>query len=913
MRALSGLSLALIVPVCGLPVLASFAAVPSAAQAASAVLTVDDVKIEGIRAPLGVDSTRPSISWRLSSSVPDAAQTAYQIQVASSPSELETGRANVWDSGKISSSWPRASYAGRALRSREQLFVRVRTWGRDARPSAWSAASRWEMGLLDKADWSAHWIGAPGVTSIPASYAGHYFRRAFDVPAPIASARLYFSGTGLLQNCLDRRTPQACRVAASLVVPTINGQRLSDRQLDSAPSDAKRPLYTSLDVTQFVRRGANVLGVSVAGNTSFVAQLEIVLADGRRMMIGSDRGWRTRSNPYLHVDRFAGAQYDARREIEGWDTPAFAPDPLWVAAEDRSAAVGQVTLSSDYSQPPMRIVKRWSPVTIKQTTPGKYTLDFGQNITGRVHIRMPGKPGQTLTITHAERLNSRGEADKFGTAFFTLQTDRYTFGARDADWAPEFSYYGFRYVTIGGLDAPPLEGQIWAEQVNTDLERTGSFDSSSDLLNRIHAAAVQTTLNNSHGIPEDCPHREKRGWSQDAYTGSPQAFVNFDAVGFYAKWLRDAQDAQRPNGAGTDIAPAEISYAVDGDSTWSSALVFMPWDLYRETGDLRYIERSYDSMRRFVEWEIGQAKDGLLPPGIYIGDWVAHKQTDDGLLRNSFWYATVRQVEDAARLLGKGDDAARYGELAKAIRAKVNATYLDPATGTYGPPADREGGTSQASMAVPLAMGLVPEALRPKVAARLARYIKEVSKGHPESGLTSTRWVLEGLASIGRPDLIHKMVSKRAAPSWAHMLERGPGTMWEDWEGNSSLNHPWAGVIDASFFRVYAGINAAAPGYQRLTIKPFVPEDLGWVKASQATPFGKVSSAWRKERGRLTLDVEIPAGASATVLVPIRNAAANPDDDCRDCGKPGSSAQSPAGYSAFKVGSGHYRFTSAGW
>jgi alpha-L-rhamnosidase len=749
--------------------------------------------------------------------------------------------------------------------------------------------------------------------SIPDRYAGHYFRRAFDIPGRVASARLYFSGTGLLQNCLNRRTPQACRVAGSLMIPSINGQRLSDRQLDSAPSAVNRPLYTSLDVTSFLRPGANVLGMSVAGDTSFLAQLEVVLIDGRRVVVGSGGEWQTRPNAYLHVDRFAGTRYDARNEIAGWDAPGYTADDEWSLVEDRAAIVGAVTLSSDSSLPPMRIVKRWPPAKIERNAAGSYTLDFGQNITGRVRIRLRGRAGQELAITHAERLNSRGEADKFGTAFYTLQTDRYTFGTDIADWSPEFSYYGFRYVTISGLDAPPNADQVWAEQVNTDLELTGRFASSSDLLNRIHAGAIQTTLNNAHGIPEDCPHREKRGWSQDAYVGSPQAFANFDMTGFYDKWLRDARDAQRPNGAGTDIAPAEVSYAVDGDSTWASVLVYLPWDLYRETGDLRYIERSYDSMRRFVEWEIGQAREGLLPKGIYVGDWVAHRQTDDGLLRNTFWYGVVRQVEDAARLLGKREDEERYHRLADQIRDKVNAAYLDPASGIYGPAEDREGKTSQASMAVPLAMDLVPHDLRGKVGDRLARYIEEVSKGHPESGLTATRFVLEGLASIDRPDLIHQMVTRRGAPGWAEMIERGPGTMGEDWEGGSSLNHPWTGVIDAFFYRIYAGIQSDGPGFRTMTIKPFVPDDLAWVEASRPTPFGSIALAWRKQGGILTLDVRIPVGAEATILVPTRGEPATADHSCADCGSPRAAPTALAGFTAFKAGSGRYRFTSHGW
>jgi alpha-L-rhamnosidase len=145
------------------------------------------------------------------------------------------------------------------------------------------------------------------------------------------------------------------------------------------------------------------------------------------------------------------------------------------------------------------------------------------------------------------------------------------------------------------------------------------------------------------------------------------------------------------------------------------------------------------------------------------------------------------------------------------------------------------------------------------------------------------------------------------------MIEQGPGTMWEAWDGAGSRNHPWPGVIDAWLYQMYAGINGASPGYQTLMIKPFVPPDVAWVKATKATPFGPVSSAWRKEQGQLTLDVEIPVGTSATILVPARGGAVDTVRDCDGCARPSGTFRGPAGYSGFKVNSGRYRFTSVGW
>jgi alpha-L-rhamnosidase len=836
-------------------------------------LAVTRLRVDNTVNPLGIDRLNPQLSWQLASSKRGAEQTAYEIEVASSKNSLQAGKADAWDTGRVASSSQSRNYAGAALRSGGQYYWRVRAWDATGRVSKWSSTSTWEMGLLNASDWAdARWIRVDGISTSEAAYAGHYLRQSFTVAGKVKSARLYLSATGMMRHCKNQYVPQACRVAAGLVTAHINGARIGDRQLDPAPTLQTRALYATYDVTANIRRGSNIIGLVIAGDSDVIARLAFETADGGTQSIVTGNNWSTHHSAVTKADRFAGVEYDARMDLPGWDAPEYAENADWVPVIDSTDKVSPITLSSSASLPPMRIVKRWEPAKITETTPGAYTVDFGQNISGRVHIRLAGSPGQVVRIVHSEKLTKQNEADPKGTGFNGLQTDAYTFGDKSpADWSAEFAYYGFRYATITGLKSAPRQQEVWAEQVNNDLEATGTFVSSDDLINKIHVGSVQTTLNNAHGIPEDCPHREKRGWSADGYVSAPQAFTNFETKGFYEKWLQDLRDSQRESGAITDIAPAEISYMKkDGDSTWGLVGVELPWELYERTGDLDVLRSSYSSMTRFIDWAAGQATDYTLTQGTFGGDWVAAKKTHDPLLRTAFWYMAVQHLVESARLLEKQADVQKYAALADNIRKSFNAKFLDPVTGAYGEPGKQAATMTQASLALPLVVGLVPADVRSAVIKQFTNYIVNVSKYHPESGLNATRYVLEALQVIGRPDLFHTMTTQTTSPSWGYMVNTGPGTIWENWTGGS-LNHAWAGVIDAYFYKLYGGINAATPGFKISLIRPYIPDNMTFARASEETPYGRISSEWRKQAGALQLDVTIPVGTIARVIVPTRD------------------------------------------
>lgn len=876
--------------------------------------SVDDPRTEDLVNPLGIDNPTPELAWFVSSTRNGARQTAYEIQVASSATKLRSNTPDVWSSGQTRSDVTWIHYRGPTLASSQKYYWRVRVWDDRDHASAWSDIARWETGLMASADWSrAQWIRVAKLPETNGAYKGHILRKDFVLPRDVRWARLYVSATGWVRNCKPSPMPQACRTAAGIVTPSINGKRASDRQLDPAPSDSKRALYSTMDVSDLLKKGENTLGLSIAGDSDVIALLLVEDSRGQKTMVTTDRSWASHSSPTLFADRFAGVKYDAREALPDWDRPGSRGAGDWQAVEPSNDRVGPIILSSDSSLPPMRVVRTLKPASVEETKPGSFTIDFGVNISGRVKLKMVGlDAGDEVRIVHAERLNDAKEADAKSTGFAATQTDTFTSDGHDIEWSPEFAYYGFRYATITGLKRKPTETEVWAEQVNTDLARTGELDTSNDLVNSIHRGSVQTTLNNAHGIPEDCPHREKRGWSADAYVSSPQALANFDMEGFYKKFLQDVQDGQAQNGSIPDVAPPEIAYAKsDGDSVWGMVGTQLPMDLYNQTGDLTVLQTAYPSMRAYVDWVTSISQDMVIKPGKYRADWLSVKKTYDPLLRTGFWYLAITQLAEAARLLGKDGDVAKYTELADRVRNAFNERFLDRATGLYGDTGRQGETTTQLSQALPIATGLVPDDMKEKVSAKFVELIQIVGKNHPDSGLNGLRYVLEAIDEIRRPDILDAMANQTTSPSWGYMVLNGPGTLWEGWDMRGSLQHTWSGVVDAHFYRTYLGIRSKAPGYKAVTIQPYFPATMAWARGSQLTPFGKISSSWTRTPKGIRLSVAVPVGIKAEIIIPAGTSPVLVNGKSRPPstkGGTGAALNDDGGTRNYHVQSGKYEF-----
>ncbi|WP_262852820.1 family 78 glycoside hydrolase catalytic domain [Mumia quercus] len=841
----------------GLP--APSTAVPATNDTRSPV-TVGGLEVENHTSPLGVDAAQPRLSWILESDARDQTQSAYEVEIASSAARLAAGEADVWDTGRVASRRSFAiAYGGPDLASETTYHWRVRVWdGRD-RVAAWSAPARFETGLLDAGDWGdTRWIS-------PASKAagGSYLRGTTDVRGAVTRARLYVAGRGNFERGPDGQgicCEQNFGLARGIYEATLNGERVGDDRLQAEPTDTRvRAHYRTYDVTDLVDDGRNVLGLQIGEDSDVLALLRLTTADGETTTLRTDGTWVSHAGPVVRANRFNGETYDARREVAGWDTPEYDAS-AWTPAMVASGGLGTLTSAP---HEPMRVTRSHEAVKVTSPADGVHVFDFGTNMSGWTRLRASLPAGATVSVKHGERLtNGRVDNAVIGAA----QTNRYT-AARDGDvdWEPRFVYAGFRWVEVTGLAEAPSATTLVAQEVHNDVARTGTFDSSDDLLDRLHEANVQTQVNGLHGVPEDTPTREKRGWMADAHIAAEALVNNLDMQAFYEKFVTDMADAQRADGQVPDIVPVEptAGWQNRSDPAWAAATVLIPGYLQRMYGDGSVVARHYDSMARWIAYVETTTSGGLVtrPTQQWGQDWLGVESTEGTLFRSVFYFWVLREMTTMATQTGHDEDAARFRARAAQVRDAVNARYFDEVDATYGP--------SQFSNAFPLLLGVVPDGREKDVLATLVSQV-EAKDGHFTGGLPGIKYIPEALAAYGRSDLVLDVVRNEEYPGWGYMLANGPGTIWEDWRGASSLNHPMFTSIDAWLYDRVAGIGQTADstGYETLRVDPELHDALDEARATIRTPRGEASTHWFHRDGALVQRVTVPVGATAEVRVP---------------------------------------------
>ena len=571
--------------------------------------------------------------------------------------------------------------------------------------------------------------------------------------------------------------------------------------------------------------------------------------------------------------------------------------------------------------PPIRIAQSIRPVAIGEPKPGVYVFDLGVNIAGWAQLQTRGSRGQTVVLEFNELLNPDGTVNMRHLADFSperFQTDRFILKGEGLEvLEPRFTYHGFRYVQVTGLSERPTLDSLTGRWVHTDPEPAGEFSCSNPLLNKVQEMIVRTQLNNLHGIPTDCPQREKIGWTEDGCVTMEEAIYNFNMATFYTKWFHDMLDAQDANGHAACIAPSpgwgrslpDGSPGVLSDPWWGGAIVRTPWQLYRYYGDRRILVEGYEAMTKYLDYvgrhapnHIAWAQEGdWLEVGTTIG---TSQRTPPTLATTAAYCYYAKVVGQIARLLGKADDAKKYADLSEAISRSFHRQYFDPVTGLYAK-------DSQTAQALPLCFGMTPADKRPLVLEQLVKNIRETRKNHVSSGIVGTLYVFQALMESGRDDLAYAMIAQEDFPSWGHMLRNGATTLWESWDGGGSRNHPALGSIGAWFFQALAGIRPepSSPGFKHIVISPAVVGDLTWAKARYQSVYGPIASQWKRQGDTLVLGVTIPPNTTATVFVPTKDAAAVTEGDVPAAQADGVKLLNVAdGKAVFAVGSGHYRF-----
>jgi len=716
----------------------------------------------------------------------------------------------------------------------------------------------------------------------------------------------------------------------------LNGGKVGDHVMDPGFTDyCKRVQYVTYDVTDVLRRGENAVGV-ILGNgwlcpptaelwgfyqapwttaPRLRLEIDVELANGERTRIVSDETWKSSSSEILNNCVRGGEVIDARQRQAGWNQPGF-DDAAWGPVDKTAPPAGRL-VSQD--QPPIRMTESIKPVAVSEPKRGVYVVDMGRNMTGWARLKIAGRPGQMITLHYNERLNPDGTLSPINREFTCGPFQRDVFlcsGGTDL-FEPRFTYHGFRYIQIDGLDKKPDLESITGRFVHTDPEPAGTFACSNDLINREHDICLRTVKCNIHSIPTDCPHREKVGWMQDGCVAQEAAIYNMAMATFYAKWFRDMVGTQESSGYVAAIAP-DPGWGDSGPDDaptwasgpwWSGAIVRTPWNLYQYYGDRRILEEGYEPMKKYVDYLTSRAEDRCINFG--LGDWleedaVRPKRTPPALSNTAAyaWYAQI--IADTATLLGNQRDAQHYGRLAESIRAAFDRRFLDPDKGLRVE-------DSQTGPALALYLDVAQSERRPLLEEQLRHNIRRKRNDHISSGIVGTLYVFYQLTEQGDSDLAYTMATQEDYPGWGYMLGKGATTVWEQWPGiEASHNHPALASVDAWFYRALGGIrpDPAGPGFKRFVIRPEVVADLTWARASYNSVHGMIISHWARSGDTLALDVTVPPNTQTRVFLP----AASPDG-VRESGRPlGEDPEinvqpSPPGWVVLTLGSGDYRFT----
>jgi alpha-L-rhamnosidase len=565
--------------------------------------------------------------------------------------------------------------------------------------------------------------------------------------------------------------------------------------------------------------------------------------------------------------------YDARLEQGGWDTPGF-DDGKWAGVYIAPQPAGKLCAQAS---PADKVMGRVKPVNVTEPAPGMYVFDLGQTFSGWARLRVRGPAGTKVLLRFAGEVKPDGMLDFRSAGGKQIQSDTYILkGQGEEEYVPRFTWHCFRYVEVTGFPGPAGLDAIQGQKVHSAVSPVGEFKCSNPLINRIQEIFRRTQLANYHGcVPSDCPHRERLGYTGDGHLTTEAAMLNFSVPQLYTKWLRDIGNAQnRRTGFVPHTAPF---YGGGGGPAWGSAYVIVSWLMYLYYADTRALEEHWAGLERWMAYLAGRCDEGGIvvreePDSWCLGDWSLpgdgieeppHKRLLPSLV-NTFYYGYCAQLMGRiAKALGRGADAERYRELEKRIAEAFHRRFFDAERGCYS---IGHFGTD----AFGLALGAPPPDQEPRVLDSLLRTI-EKNNGHLDTGIMGTAVLPEVLVESGHADVAYAMLAKITYPSFGFMVERGATTLWENWaERTGSHCHPMYGSVSGWFYRHLAGIGASAdgPGFRRIIIRPQVVGDLTSASGSVMTVRGEVAVAWNRTGEGLKMDVTIPHGASARILIP---------------------------------------------
>ncbi|WP_424767857.1 family 78 glycoside hydrolase catalytic domain [Paenibacillus sp. sgz302251] len=824
---------------------------------------------------IGSDIAAPRFSWILETGDRRAVtQVAYRIQVTAQSDDYS---APLWDSGRVESNQSiHCEYKGPALESRQRYRFRVKAWDHAGNETPWSEDGELEPGLR-LSDWKAEWI-TPREVAIPSdTEAVFLLRKGYQLRSDIVSGRVYVTAAGIYELYLNGR-----KVSKDLFAPGWTSYH-------------HRMQYQTYDVTSSLRAGENGIGVMLAdgwyrGGLGFsernyyygdqraaMVQLHVRYSDGTEDILTSDTSWKASTGPVLYSNIYHGEVYDARLERSGWTHPQF-DDSAWEAVQ--IAELGYERLVPQENWPNI-VTEVISPIATFITPAGDHVLDFGQNMVGRVRFRVNAPAGTVITLHHSEVLDRDGNI-YFGNLRTAKQAVTYvTRGEEMEEYAPHFTFMGFRYVKVTGYprmdDRLPIQ-HFFGEVIHSDMNETGYFECSDERLNQLQRNIKWGQRGNFLDLPTDCPQRDERlGWTGDAQVFISTALFNYQGAPFFKKWLRDLKAEQHEDGGVPYVIPDIVGGA--SSAAWGDAAVICPWTVYQYYGDLRLLEEQFESMKNWVEYIRAQGKNEYMwNTGFHFGDWLALDakensyigSTPTSLIATAFFAYSTRIVRDAAQVLRRGEEAERYEELYRNIRSSFQDEFVTK-TGRIASP-------TQTAHVLALVFDLVDEQVKERVAADLNAMIVE-NDYHLSTGFVGTPYLCFALSDHGYHTTAVRLLMQESYPGWLYSISKGATTIWEHWDSikqdgsfwsddMNSFNHYSYGAVGDWMYKKVAGLDFAAPAFKRVRIAPlFGSTKLTYAKASYRSMYGEIESGWQVTGDRMVLEARIPANTTAEIVL----------------------------------------------
>ena len=835
---------------------------------------ISRLRVNHKKNPLGFNLAKIHLSWEVK-----AVCGKWAVETRIIVSESSNMEKLVYDSGVQENYHENQMLVSFDLKPRTRYYWQVEVKD-DKGDCAKSNPAWFETGKLQES-WTAKWIGTEeNEKRMPLLY------KEFELKEKPESVRWHVCGLGLYEAYVNEK-----KAGREFLMP---GYHCYDSFLE----------YQTLDVTELLSQGKNKIAVLLGegwykGRFGFdgdyrnlygnqkkcIGELHIRYANGQEECIVTDSSWKAEESSICENGIYDGEHIDETLEHK------------MLSVEE----IEETRPLVERFNPRIHKVEEFQPVSVKQEDEA-LLLDFGETVTGWVEITGAFETGQKVMMQYGEVLQKgRFYRDNLRTAKAEFT---YVSKGKGETIRPHFTYYGFRYVKIKGLN-PEKEYKFTAYRIMSDIERTGWVATDHDKVNHLLENTLRSQKCNFLDIPTDCPQRDERmGWTGDAGIFASTACFHMDSGSFFHHYMKNMQaEQEKCNGAIPFFVPrpkvkkeehTNPFYLDSGAAVWGDAATLIPWKLYQFYGDKAMLEEQYPVMKAWVDYEYERTKENEIPylwqNDRQLGDWLALDngninnpigKTDSGFIASVYHYWSTNMVKEAAESLGL-EESKVYAEREKEIRNAILNYYFPDKKFCLE--------YTQTACALLLYLKLYPEGEREVITAKLAELLKK-NNGHLNTGFVGTPILCMALSENGQNQLAYDLLLNEDYPGWLHEVNLGATTVWERWNsleedgsisgtGMNSLNHYAYGSIAEWIYRYMCGLNPSIGEAVKMTIYPMPDQRLKKAEGSWRSVFGKYVCAWNwKSEQEVVCNIEVPFNANARFILP------DGTEEILDCGK----------------------------